>query len=184
MNKEEYPGTEPFDDTQSLAEDAPMPMGKLRVLYLDDEVNNLQAFKAAFRRDFEVFIAENAKEASKILEDNIETVSMYDVEFTRTSIHVIVADQRMPDTTGVEFFESILEKYAEPMRVLITGYSDLEAVIEAINRGRIFHYIAKPWVEKDLRHIIESAYNIYSLRESTNATVRKHRKMFKLYKEE
>jgi signal transduction histidine kinase len=68
----------------------------------------------------------------------------------------------MPGITGVQFFESILEKYPEPMRILLTAYTDAEALIDAINKGQIFRYLRKPWEEEDLRMTIRSAYQIYS----------------------
>ena len=124
---------------------------KIRVLYVDDEVNNLYAFKASFRRYFDIITAESADEAKKVLE--------------KQSFHVIVTDQRMPGTTGVEFLESILEIYPDPIRILLTGFADIEAVVAAINKGQIYKYVAKPWVEEELKAIIEAAYGIIKLRE-------------------
>ena len=128
-----------------------MEKEKIRVLYVDDESNNLFAFKASFRRYFEIITAESADEAKKVLEQQ--------------SFHVIITDQRMPGTTGVEFLESILELYPDSMRILLTGFADIEAVVAAINKGQIFKYVSKPWVEEDLKAIIEAAYGIIKLRE-------------------
>ena len=99
-------------------------MSAINVLYIDDEPNNLVTFKAAFRRAFTVFTAESAEEGRTILEQN--------------DIHVILSDQRMPKMTGIEFFESILSTHPEPIRILITGYTDINAVIDAINRGQVY----------------------------------------------
>ena len=126
-------------------------MEKIKILYVDDEVNNLTSFKAIFRKVYDIFIAESAVEAKKILET--------------TGVHIIITDQRMPGITGVEFLESILLQYPDPMRILLTGYADIEAVINAINKGQVYRYIAKPWNEDELRSVIESAYEVYSLRE-------------------
>ncbi|MBL4755530.1 MAG: response regulator [Flavobacteriales bacterium] len=120
---------------------------KIEVLYVDDEANNLQAFRSSFRRDFNVLTADSAEKALNILKEN--------------SVHVIITDQRMPDTTGVEFLESILEAYPYPVRILLTGYSDTEAVIDAINKGQIFHYLNKPWKYADLKKTVHKAYKIY-----------------------
>lgn len=123
---------------------------KINVLYIDDEVHNLNAFKAAFRRIFNVFIAESAAEGKKILEEN--------------PIEIILSDQRMPGTTGIEFFESILETHPEPIRILITGYTDINAVIDAINRGQVYKYLTKPWVEDDVKNFVEKAFEVFRLR--------------------
>ena len=91
----------------------------ISVLYIDDEINNLSSFKATFRREFQVFTAENAKIAKEILKDH--------------DVHIIISDQRMPEMTGIEFFQNIIDEYPEPIRILITGYSDIQAVIECRN---------------------------------------------------
>jgi response regulator RpfG family c-di-GMP phosphodiesterase len=123
---------------------------KIRILYVDDEENNLQAFKATFRRDFKVFLAISAKEGEDIL--------------SREEIDLIITDQRMPEKTGVEFLESIIPTYPKPIRLLLTGYTDIQAVIDAINKGQVYHYLTKPWEEDYLRTVIKNAYEVYSLR--------------------
>ncbi len=122
----------------------------INVLYVDDEANNLNSFRAGFRRLFNVFTAESAEEGRKILE----------VE----DIHVIITDQRMPVTTGIEFLESIISDFPDPIRMLLTGYADINAVIDAINKGQVYKYIQKPWMDEDLRINIEKAFEIYTLR--------------------
>lgn len=123
------------------------PMESINVLYLDDEVHNLTAFNASFRRTFNVFTAINAIEARKVLESE--------------EIHIILTDQRMPVTTGVDFLESIIPDYPKPIRILLTGYADVNAVIDSINRGHVYNYIQKPWSEEDLKQSIEEAYEHY-----------------------
>lgn len=123
---------------------------KIRILYLDDEVNNLESFKANFRRIYEVYTAETVPAAKQILADN--------------EIEIIITDQRMPNVTGVEFLESIIEKYPDPIRMLLTGYADIEAVIDAINKGKIYHYTTKPFNADELKITIDKAYEVYSLR--------------------
>ncbi|MBB5634625.1 response regulator RpfG family c-di-GMP phosphodiesterase [Pedobacter cryoconitis] len=122
----------------------------INVLYVDDEVHNLNSFKAGFRRKFNIFTAESAVEGRKILETEL--------------IHVIITDQRMPVTTGIEFLESIIPDFPDPIRILLTGYADINAVIDAINKGQVYKYIQKPWMDEDLRINIEKAYEIYALR--------------------
>ncbi len=123
---------------------------KVSVLYVDDEVNNLESFKANFRRSYEIFTAESADLAKEILKNN--------------KIDIIISDQRMPGTTGVEFFESIIEEYPDPIRMLLTGYADIVAVIDAINKGKIYHYTTKPFNADELKITIDKAFEIYSLR--------------------
>ncbi len=120
---------------------------KINILYVDDEMNNLVSFKATFRIKYNVFTALNGEEAIKTLNEN--------------DIQVIITDQRMPGMTGVEFLEAILEKHPDPMRILLTGYADLNAVIDAVNKGKIFHYLSKPWNEEELDMTILRAYDIY-----------------------
>lgn len=131
----------------------------INVLYIDDEINNLNAFKATFRRNFNVFITESVVEARQILEQN--------------TIHVILSDQRMPHMTGIEFFESILQEFPQPIRILITGYTDINAVIDAINRGQVYKYLTKPWLDDDIRIYIEKAYEVYRLRKENNELTNK-----------
>jgi len=122
----------------------------INVLYVDDEVYNLTAFKAGFRRSFNIFTAESAVKGREILETE--------------DIHIIITDQRMPVTTGIEFLESIIPDFPEPIRILLTGYADINAVIDAINKGQVYKYIQKPWTDDDLRINIEKAFEIYTLR--------------------
>ncbi|GMQ29381.1 response regulator [Algoriphagus confluentis] len=123
---------------------------KIKVLYVDDEENNLQAFKATFRRDYKVFLAISAEEGEKILKEE--------------DIDIIITDQRMPEKTGVEFLESIIPVHPKPIRLLLTGYTDIQAVIDAINKGQVYHYLTKPWEEEYLRTVIKNAFEVYSLR--------------------
>lgn len=120
---------------------------KITVLYVDDEENNLVSFKANFRIKYNVLIALSGDEAMKILETK--------------PVEIIITDQRMPNMTGVEFLEKVLEKYPAPMRILLTGYADMNAVVEAVNKGKIFHYLSKPWNEEELDMTIKRAYEVY-----------------------
>ncbi len=127
-----------------------MATEKIKILYIDDEVNNLSAFKANFRRIYDVYTAESAVEGRKVLET--------------TDIEIILTDQRMPEMTGVEFLESIVKEYPNPIRILLTGYTDMQALIDAVNKGQIYRYLNKPWNEDELMMYITQAYEVYSLR--------------------
>jgi DNA-binding NtrC family response regulator len=135
---------------------------KIKILYVDDEVNNLNSFKASFRRDYTIHIAESAAEGKIILSEN--------------DINVIITDQRMPNTTGVEFLEDIIPDYPDPIRILLTGYTDISAVIDAINKGQVYQYLTKPWDESNLRIIIKNAFEIYDLRQRNKELVEKLRR--------
>jgi response regulator RpfG family c-di-GMP phosphodiesterase len=123
---------------------------QVNVLYVDDEENNLTAFKASFRRFFNVFTAISADEGKKVLADN--------------EIHVLITDQRMPGTLGTELLAQAVKDYPDQIRILLTGFSDIEAIKDAINRGQIYHYLQKPWNDEELRTTISEAYKIYHLK--------------------
>ena len=118
----------------------------IRVLYLDDEEPNLFSFKAAFRRDFEIHTCQEPHEAVRMLDDQ---------EF-----HVVLSDQRMPRISGVEFFELIMPDHPDVSRVLVTGYADTDAVVDAINKGQVYRFVSKPWNEEELRSVIKSGNDL------------------------
>ncbi|MCF8450176.1 MAG: response regulator [Taibaiella sp.] len=124
-----------------------MTKEKITILYVDDEVNNLVSFKAVFRIKYNVITAISGEEAIKILRNH--------------TVNIIITDQRMPHMTGVEFLESILVEYPDPIRILLTGYADMAAVIDAVNKGKIFHYLTKPWNEEELDITINRAFDVY-----------------------
>lgn len=131
----------------------------INILYIDDEIHNLNAFRASFRRIYNVFIAESAEEGKKIL--------------TQNDIHIIITDQRMPKITGIEFLESIIKKYPDPIRMLLTGYSDITAVIDAINKGQVYRYISKPWNDEELKMNIDKAFEVYTLKKQNKELTEK-----------
>lgn len=120
---------------------------QIRVLYVDDEAHNLTSFKATFRRHYKVFTALNGIEALRTLHQE--------------EIHVIITDQRMPEMTGVEFLKEVLKFNEESIRVLLTGYADIDALTSAVNEGQIYHYLKKPWDEEELHKIINEGYQIF-----------------------
>jgi len=124
-----------------------MEKKKITILYIDDELNNLISFKAAFRLKYNIITALSGEEAISLLNEE--------------KVDIIITDQRMPKMTGVEFLESILSQHPEPMRILLTGYADMNAVVDAVNKGKIFHYLSKPWNEEELDMTITKAYEVY-----------------------
>ncbi|GAB4189449.1 MAG: hypothetical protein OHK0057_24650 [Thermoflexibacter sp.] len=123
---------------------------KFNILYVDDEEDNLRIFRASFRREFNVFTASNTILAKDILYSN--------------DIHVIISDQRMPDKTGVEFLEEIVNDFPDVVRIILTAYSDTTDIIRAINKVGIYRYLTKPWDIDDLTMTIKSAINNYMLK--------------------
>ena len=145
----------------------------INVLYVDDEQNNLNSFTATFRRDFNVFTAISAKESDAILINN--------------NIHVLITDQRMPDTSGTALLADVVTKYPNQSRILLTGYTDIEALIDALNNGQIFKYLTKPWDEDLLKEYIKIGYELFLKRimveqdeSKYNASIpKKHKKIKK-----
>jgi two-component system sensor histidine kinase/response regulator len=133
------------------------PDEKISVLYVDDESNNLLSFQATFRRKYKIYTATSAAEGMGIL--NTE------------EIHIIIADQRMPNSTGVEFFNIVRKAFPKPIRILLTGYTDAEAIVDAINKGEIYRYIRKPWDEFELQTAIQNAFEIYATRDKLDRKV-------------
>ena len=119
----------------------------INILYVDDELNNLVSFKAVFRIKYNVQTAISGEDAVQILR--------------KSDINIIITDQRMPQMTGVEVLESILDEFPDPIRILLTGYADMNAVIDAVNKGKIFHYLSKPWNEEELDLTINRAFDVY-----------------------
>ena len=123
----------------------------IKILYVDDEIGNLNYFKSAFRREFQVLIASSGAEGLEILEENRD-------------IPVILTDQRMPKMTGVSFLMKSMEIVPEAIRVLVTGFSDMETVINAINHGNIYYFIHKPWSYDEMRIVIQKSLETHQLR--------------------
>ena len=129
----------------------PNNYNKSKILYVDDETENLESFKALFRRDYDVFLAKSAHEALTILRTE--------------NIHVLVTDQRMPDMTGTGLLEEVAVEYPDVLRYMLTGYSDYDPLVDAINKGKVHGYFSKPLnTTKFLEHI-EKDLEIYLLKE-------------------
>lgn len=122
----------------------------IHVLYLDDEELNLTAFRAAFRRVFQVYVTSEPTEAVRMLREH--------------PIEVIISDQKMPTLSGVEFFELITPDHPDPVRMLLTGHADIDAVIDAINKGQVYKYISKPWNETELESLVREAAEVFHRR--------------------
>jgi len=119
---------------------------KPRLLVVDDEERILNALKALFRDDFHVFATSNCSHALRFVE--------------KFHMHAIISDQRMPEMLGVELLRRAKITSPTSMRLLLTGYSDLNAIVGSINEGEIFRFINKPWSNRDLKQIVQEAVEI------------------------
>ncbi len=122
---------------------------KYNLLIVDDEIEILKTIKRQFRNKYNVFTANDAQNALLIMEEK--------------HMQVVITDQRMPGMSGTEFLNIIKKKYPDALKLIITGYSDIEAVIGAINEGQIFRYITKPWNPIELESILTEAFHKYEL---------------------
>jgi len=127
------------------------------ILYIDDEEKNLSSFKAVFRKEYKIYVATSAQEGIDIMEQQ--------------PINLVITDQRMPNMTGVEFLERIVDKYPDVTRIILTGYSDVEAIIQAINKGQIYRYITKPWRRDELKETIDNALEYHFLRQENHTLI-------------
>jgi len=123
---------------------------KYTILCVDDEDQNLKALERTLRKDFNISTAESGMEGLDKLE--------------KLDIALIITDQRMPNMSGVEFLEKAIDLYPEVIRIILTGYTDVEDMIGAINTGRVYRYITKPWEPNDLRLTVKRAIESMELR--------------------
>ncbi|MBE9000796.1 MULTISPECIES: SpoIIE family protein phosphatase [unclassified Nostoc] len=121
---------------------------KLKLMVVDDEPDNLDLLYRTFRRDFQVYKANHAFGALEILDQFGEMA-------------VIISDQRMPEMNGTEFFSRTVERFPDTIRILLTGFTDVEDLVDAINSGQVFKYITKPWNPDKLRALVEQATDTY-----------------------
>jgi DNA-binding NtrC family response regulator len=116
---------------------------KHTLLVVDDEADVCDSVHDLLRREFRVLKARNADEGLKLMREN--------------EVHIIMTDQRMPKVSGVELLSSIVKGHPQAVRMLFTGYADLESIIAAINQGHIFKFLKKPWQPEDLEAAVREA---------------------------
>jgi serine phosphatase RsbU (regulator of sigma subunit)/CheY-like chemotaxis protein len=121
---------------------------KLKLMVVDDEPDNLDLLYRTFRREFEVFRADSALIALQILDQQGEMA-------------IIISDQRMPEMLGTEFLSKTVEPFPDTIRIVLTGYTDVEDLVEAINSGKVFKYITKPWTPDNLKAVVQQAAETY-----------------------
>jgi CheY-like chemotaxis protein len=123
---------------------------KPKMLVVDDEPDNLDLLYRTFRRDFNVFKADSGMTALEVLAAEGE-------------VAVIISDQRMPEMKGTEFLSKTVPQFPDTMRIILTGFTDVEDLVDAINSGQVYKYITKPWDPNELKAVVQRAAETYEL---------------------
>lgn len=119
------------------------PKRKYKVLFVDDEPRVTSALKAIFRREYDVFIANSGADALALL--------------SKQKVDVLVSDQRMPHMLGNELLAAVSKQYPQTMRILLTGFMDMKAIVDSINEGEVYRFINKPWRNDEMREVVADA---------------------------
>ncbi|MBE9005736.1 SpoIIE family protein phosphatase [Fortiea sp. LEGE XX443] len=143
---------------------------KLKLMIVDDELDNLDLLYRTFRRDFQVFKANHALSALEILDKEGEMA-------------VIISDQRMPEMNGTEFLSRTVDRFPDTIRILLTGFTDVEDLVDAINSGQVFKYITKPWNPERLKVLVEQATDTYRLVKQRTQELRRSLRRESLFNE-
>ena len=125
---------------------------RYKILIVDDEPANLRALERLFRADYDVMIAGSGADALALLEHH--------------DMALLIADQRMPEMSGIELMRRTAKLRPHMVRILLTGYTDVDSLIEAINTGQVYRYITKPWNNDDLLLTVARALEHYETRKS------------------
>ncbi|NEQ32853.1 MAG: response regulator [Leptolyngbya sp. SIO4C5] len=131
-------------------------VAKAKILVVDDESDNLDLLYRTFFRSFRVFRASSGSAALEILA-------------AQPDMAVVISDQRMPGMSGTELLSQVAERYPNIIRIMLTGYTDVEDLVEAINAGKVFKYVTKPWEESDLKNIVQQAVETHRVLEARTA---------------
>lgn len=132
-------------------------MRRHKILVVDDEVPNLRLLRRVLSPDHDILEATGGEEAVAILQ--------------KESISLIITDQRMPAMTGVQLLEESLKIRPDAIKILLTGYTDVQALIDAINAGHVYKYIPKPWDADELKLTVKRALEAFELKESNDKLV-------------
>jgi signal transduction histidine kinase/DNA-binding response OmpR family regulator len=133
---------------------------KPKILVVDDEPDNLDLLYRTFHRGYKVFRADSGQEALEIL-------------IQQPDVAVIISDQRMPRMSGTEFLSIAAEQYPDAIRILLTGYTDVEDLVEAINAGKVFKYVTKPWDALELTAIVQQAIETHNVLKARTEELRR-----------
>ena len=128
----------------------PQATSKSKILVVDDEPDNLDLLYRTFHREYKVLRAENGPRALEILAQEGD-------------VAVIISDQRMPLMSGTEFLSLTAAQYPDIIRIILTGYTDVEDLVEAINSGKVFKYVTKPWDDEELKVVVRQAVDTHNV---------------------
>lgn len=124
---------------------------RIRILCVDDEPNVLRAIKRIFLDyDYEIFAASSGEEGLRILQE-------------KSPVQIVMSDYRMPGFNGVDFLSRVCEQWPDTVRIVLSGYADTAAVVDAINKGQIYKFLPKPWNDDEMRTAIANAIERYRL---------------------
>ncbi|GAB4462293.1 MAG: hypothetical protein OHK0037_12980 [Elainellaceae cyanobacterium] len=123
---------------------------KPKILVVDDEPDNLDLLYRTFHREYKVLRAESGPEALNILA-------------SEGGVAVIISDQRMPSMSGTEFLSLTATQYPDIIRIILTGYTDVEDLVDAINSGKVFKYVTKPWDDEELKGVVRQAVDTHNV---------------------
>ena len=136
------------------------PNNKPKILVVDDEPDNLDLLYRTFYREFKVLRAENGPAALEILSNEGD-------------VAVIISDQRMPHMSGTEFLSLTATQYPDIIRIILTGYTDVEDLVEAINSGKVFKYVTKPWDDEELKVVVRQAVDTHTVLKTRTRELRR-----------
>jgi signal transduction histidine kinase/CheY-like chemotaxis protein/class 3 adenylate cyclase len=134
---------------------------KQKILVVDDEPDNLDLLYRTFHREYRVLRADNAHMALELLE-------------REGDVSVIISDQRMPMMSGTEFLSLTAQKYPEIIRIILTGYTDVDDLVQAINTGQVYKYVTKPWDDEDLRQVVRQAIELHTALQARTLELRRN----------
>ena len=121
-----------------------------RILVVDDEEAILETMKFTFEDEYEVYTSTDARRALDILDE-------------KSPIAAVLTDHRMPGMSGVEFVTEVWQRHPATVRMILTGFADMDAILEAINRGHVYAYLTKPWEQDQLKQLMKRAVDHYNL---------------------
>jgi len=129
----------------------------IKILCVDDERNVLKALRRLFmdEDDYDIMVAESGEEGLEVLAEEKD-------------VRLVISDYRMPGMTGVEFLEKVYEAWPSTIRIVLSGYADTAAVVEAINLGQIYKFIPKPWNDEELKTAVSTALQHQELQQQNN----------------
>jgi len=134
-----------------------------KIMIVDDEPANLRTLLRVFRQDYQVIIAESGAEALTLLQQH--------------DVALMISDQRMPQMTGIELMKKAVEVRPQMVKILLTGYTDISALIESINSGLVYRYLTKPWNNDDLRLTVARALEHYEITKSNHLIVMENNRL-------